>query len=127
MSSPIIRKVAAVFAVVTVAAALSSSPAVAKGPSPKASLTASSSCLLTATVSWKNLTVTEVVWSLNENGTMVAGGFNSGFGSLSSPQSTGFQRTPSATANSFSVTAQLLDGATQVGTATSRARSVSCS
>lgn len=127
MSSPIIRKAAAVFAVVTVAAALSSSPAVAKGPSPKASLTASSTCLLTATVSWKNLTVTEVVWSLDENASMVAGGFTSGFGALSSPQSTAFQRTPSASANTFSVTAQLLDGPTQVGTATSRARTVNCS
>jgi hypothetical protein len=77
-------------------------------------------------VSWKNLTVTQVNWTLDRNGTTAGGGFSSGFGALSSPQSIAWQQTTSVTSNTFSVTAQLFDNATQVGTATSKALSASC-
>jgi hypothetical protein len=125
--SSTIRKAVVTCAAVTLATALSSAPAFAKGPPQKASLTASSSCLLTGTASWgKNITVTEVVWTLNRNGAVAGGGFSSGFGALPSPQSISFQQTASATPNTFSVTAQLLNGATPVGGATSKALTVNC-
>lgn len=114
------------FAVVAVAAALFIPSASAKGPSPKASLTASSTCLLSASVSWKNLTVTEVVWTLDENGVQRTGGFSQGLGALSSPQTAAWPLPGSGTASAFTVTAQLLDGSTQVGVATSRSISANC-
>jgi hypothetical protein len=82
---------------------------------------------LTGSVSWKNRTVAEAVWSLDENGTFVAGGFSQGIGALPSPQTIGFNRTVSSTANAFTVTAVLDDGAVQVGSVTSKSISPNCS
>ena len=122
----IIRKAVVACAVLTLATALSSPPAFARGGGPKASLTASSSCLLTATVSWRKLTVTQVNWTLDRDNVVAGGGFSSGFGALSSPQSISFQQTTSVAAHTFRVTAALFDSATQVGSASTNAVTVNC-
>jgi hypothetical protein len=135
MAPRAVRLAGAAIGVIAGSLALNAPAAFAKGPPPTVSASASSSCLVTATASfWKNLTVTSITWTLDKNGTIVAGGDTADLGVLSSPQSTaasnlvggGWTLTTSASTNAFSVTAQLWDGATPVGSATSKTITANC-
>lgn len=100
----------------TAPAAFAKGPPPGKGPAPKVSASVSPSCLVTVTASWNNQTVTTIVWTLYENGSATAFPVHSTGGPVQpSPQSTTWQLPASAKSNSFVVTAELKDGATQVG------------
>ena len=120
MNAPRIRTLASAAAGVAVAASLFAPAALAKGPPPKiTSFTVSQSCSFSATVSWKNVTVTEVIFTLNKDmGSDGTESISPG-GVLSSPQ-TGFVSGAVTTVgpSSFTLTAVLWDGSTQVGMAT---------
>lgn len=110
----------AVAATLLVAATLFAPAASAKGPPPKiTSFTVSQSCSFSATVSWKNVTVTEVIFTLNKGMGSDGQDFVQSLGTLSSPQ-TGFVAGAATTVgpSSFTFTAQLMDGSTQVGSVT---------
>jgi len=138
MAPRAVRLAGAAIGVIAGSLALCAPAAFANGPPPKVSASASSSCLVTATASfWKNMTkmtVTSITWTLDKNGTIVAGGDTADLGVLSSPQSTaasnlvggGWTLTTSASTNAFSVTAQLWNGATPVGSATSKTITANC-
>ena len=109
----------AVAATLLVAATLFAPAASAKGPAPKiSSFSVSQRCDFSGTISWKNLTVTEIILTLNKNGAGDGQAFIQNTGVLSSP-ATGFvSGAASLASSSFTLTATLWDGATQVGTAT---------
>ena len=140
MAPRAVRLAGAAFGVIAGSLVLNAPAAFAKGPPPRVSASASSSCLVTATSSfWKNMTkmtVTSITWTLDENGNIVAAvGDTADLGVLSSPQSTaasnlvggGWTLTTSASTNAFWVTAQLMNGATPVGSlGTSKTINASC-
>ena len=135
MAPRAVRLAGAAFGFIAGSLVLNAPAAFAKGPPPKVSASASSSCLVTGTASfWKNLTVTSITWTLDENGKIVAGGGTAESGVLSSPQSTaasnlaggGWTLTTSASTNAFSVTVQLWNGASQVDSATSKTITANC-
>lgn len=126
MAHRAVRVGAAAMGVLAASFALGAPAAFAKGPAPKVSASASSSCAVTGTVSWKKLMATSIEWTLYENGTPIGSGSTSG-GVLPSPQSTTFTLTTSTSTNAFFVTAELKMGADQVGPlGTSRTINANC-
>jgi hypothetical protein len=129
MAHRAVRLAGAAIGVIAASLAVYAPAAFAKGPPPKGSVSASSSCLVTGTASWKNQPVDAINWTLYENGMPVATADTSLMGVLPSPQSTdsavanppnGWQLMTSPNTNAFSVTVQLKSGANQLGSATSR-------
>jgi hypothetical protein len=122
MAHRAVRLTGAAIGVIAGSFALSAPAAFAKGPppgkgaAPKVSASASPSCLVTVTASWNNQTVTSIIWTLYENGNATAFPVHSIGGPVQpSPQSTTWQLPASTKSNSFFVTAELKNGATQVG------------
>ncbi len=114
MAHRAVRLAGAAIGVIAASFALDAPSAFAKGPAPKVSASASSSCLVTGTTTLKHATGTSIIWTLYENGNVLAVS-STGGSVLSGSQSTTFTLTTSPSANTFFVTAQLKLGADPVG------------
>jgi hypothetical protein len=125
MARRVVERTATGIAVLAAAVVLSAPSAVAGGPAPKATLSASA-CSLTATVSWKHLGVETVQWTLTEDGVAGPTASTTGSGPLPSPQSTTFLLAPSTSSHQYSVTAELVTGSVTVGSATTKSLTVAC-